>query len=115
MQAQLSATLRSKDIGVAVAVLVKKFSPQENVVGVDDSAGRDNGAGGGRGGTFEARAHAAAACLEGLKVVFVKELRSRFLRIEARHGGVTGEEDITAPTGAVGSLFFVKEVGLWTG
>lgn len=101
---------------MAVAVLVKKFSPQDTAVGVDDSAGRDNaGGGGGTGGTFEARAHAAAACLEGLKVVFVTELRSRFLRIEARQGGVTGEEDITAPTGAMGSLFFVKEVGLWTG
>ena len=108
-QAQLSATLSSKDLSLAVAVLVKSFSPEDASVGIDV----DNGNGSGRAGasgTFEARANAAAARLEGFSVVFVKELRSRFLRVGDTAGGVSGEEDITAANGATGSVFFVREV-----
>ena len=99
LQAQLSATLSSDNIGVAVAVLVKQFPPEDASVGI--------GTDGAEVVTFEARANAAASRLKGFSVVFVKQLRSRFLRT----GGYLGaEEDITAPGGATGSLFFVKEV-----
>ena len=116
LQAQLSATLLSKDFSLAVAVLIKNFSPEYASVAVDSVAslaeGVKGGGGRGQGGrTFEARAHAAAARLEGFAVVFVKELRSRFLRMEIRGGGIRGEEDITAAHGVTGSLFFVQEVG----
>lgn len=106
-QAQLSATLSSKDLSLAVAVLVKSFSPEDASVGidVDDGSGKA-----GASGTFEARANAAAARLEGFSVVFVKELRSRFLRIGDGADGVRGEEDITAANGAAGSVFFVRDV-----
>lgn len=70
---------------------------------------------GGGGTTHEARANAAAARLEGFSVVFVKELRTRFLRTGEREDGFRGEEDITAVNGATGSLFFVREVGEWVG
>lgn len=106
-QAQLSATLSSKEFSLAVAVLVKKFSPEDAAVGIDSTGGTATA---GTGGTFEARANAAAARLEGFSVVFVKELRSRFLRLGEREGGVRGEEDITAANGATGSVFFVREV-----
>lgn len=122
-QAQLSATLSSKDLSLAVGVLVKSFSPEDASVGIDidvDSGavatgggkGIVKGKGGARGasGTFEARANAAAARLEGFSVIFVKELRSRFLRIGDKAAGVSGEEDITAANGAAGSVFFVREV-----
>lgn len=111
-QAQLSATLSSKDLSLAVAMLVKSFSPEDASVGIDvDSAAGGNGNGkAGASGTFEARANAAAARLEGFSVVFVKEVRSRFLRIGDRADGVGGEEDITAANAATGSVFFVREV-----
>lgn len=98
LQAQLSATLSSENMGYAVAVLVKQFSPEA-------SAGASSGGGNGMV-TFEARANSAAARLKGLSVVFVKNIRSRFLRANGRGS----EEEITAPTGASGSLFFVQEV-----
>ncbi len=109
-QAQLSATLSSKELSLAVAVLVKSFSPEDAAtpVGIDSSVGGTATAG--AGGTFEARANAAASRLAGFSVVFVKELRSRFLRLGEREGGVLGEEDITAANGATGSVFFVREV-----
>lgn len=119
LQAQLSATLSSTDIGLAVAVLVKTFSPEGSAAGVGSSSAEEGrrtegGREGGDSGTFEARANAAAARLEGFVVVFVTELRSRFLRLEGREGeggaGISGEEDITAVNGAKGSLFFVREV-----
>lgn len=111
LQAQLSLTLSSKDIGVAVAVLVKQFSPGNMSLEIDTATvGGGANSGGARGGTFEARAHAAAAKLEGFVVVFVKELRSRFLRMQEGEGGLRGEEDITAVHGATGSVFFVREV-----
>lgn len=104
LQAQLSATLSSENMGYAVAVLVKQFSPEASA-GVSSSS--SGGSGGGNGiVTFEARANSAAARLKGFSVVFVKNLRSRFLRANERGP----EEDITAPSGASGSLFFVREV-----
>lgn len=122
LQTQLSNTLSSKDVGVAVATLVKQFSAEDpsSSAGLADSANTSSTAnGGGRGGsgTFEARSHAAAARLSGFKVQFVQELRSRFLRVvDAAGGGAraddwAAEEDITAPNGARGSVFFVREVG----
>lgn len=117
IQVQLSATLLSRDFSLAVAVLVKSFSPEYTSVGVGSASAGNSLAGGGGGGggqggrTFEARASAAAARLEGFAVVFVKELRSRFLRMEVGGGGLRGEEDITAAHGVTGSLFFVQEVG----
>lgn len=98
LQAQLSATLSSENMGYAVAVLVKQFSPEASAGGSND---RGNGV-----VTFEARANSAAARLKGLSVAFVKNIRSRFLRANERGS----DEDITAPSGSSGSIFFVREV-----
>ncbi|CAM9608936.1 unnamed protein product, partial [Ectocarpus sp. 12 AP-2014] len=108
-QAQLSATLSSRELSLAVAVLVKSFSPEDTSVGIDTTDNANARANAGGGTTFEARANAAAARLEGFSVVFVKELRSRFLRTGERKDGFRMEEDITAANGAKGSVFFVRE------
>lgn len=124
LEAQLSATLGSRELGVAVAVLVKKYAPEDALVGLG-SAG-DPGSGSSGVGTFEARAHSAASRLEGFRVHFVRGLRSIFYRMSMSIGSdgsggghVFGrgrpEEDITAPNGASGSLFYVQEVSLAVG
>lgn len=119
LQAQLTATLSSEDLGVAVATLLKKYAAEDPAFAVEVATrGPEKDVGnvllevGAGVETFEARACAAVARLQGFRVEFVRDLRSRFLRFSdgGVPGGVGREEDITAPHGAGGSIFFVREV-----
>ncbi|KAG5176706.1 hypothetical protein JKP88DRAFT_265343 [Tribonema minus] len=90
--AALTATLNSQEFAAAVVTLRRSLAP-----------------GGGAGGSSGAAdpMDAMMARLGGVTVMLVKVLRTRFLR----SGANGGEEDVTAPDGAEGSLFFVDAPG----
>ncbi|CAM9971182.1 unnamed protein product, partial [Discosporangium mesarthrocarpum] len=104
LQKQLSATLSSPELALAVTVLVHRWALTDT-----SSAHATPAAATTAGGfeTHEARSQAAAAHLSEFRVMFVSRLRCRFLRILP--GELGGEEDITAADGAEGSVFSVRE------
>ena len=115
----LTQTLRSPEFAMGVACIIN------HVAHADGAAGDDTGAqaAAATAGDFAMAASGGAGELDGeavareverrlnnFRVQYVNSLRSRFLRRRASSGLVgTTEDDITAPHGVEGSIFFVDD------